>query len=62
MALTFWIIGRKVRRAGEERNLVTPPELVKNLYQKRIGRSNVDLGLSTVDPELDFYTGCRLSG
>jgi SSS family solute:Na+ symporter len=25
MALTFWIIGRKVRRAGKERNLVTPP-------------------------------------
>ena len=33
MALTFWIIGRKVRQAGKERNLVTPPELVKNLYQ-----------------------------
>jgi solute:Na+ symporter, SSS family len=33
MALTFWIIGRKIRRIGQERRLVTPPELVKRLYQ-----------------------------
>jgi SSS family solute:Na+ symporter len=33
MALTFWIIGRKIRQAGKEHNIVTPPELVKNLYQ-----------------------------
>ncbi len=33
MALTFWIIGRKIRQAGVEHGLVTPPELVKQLYQ-----------------------------
>jgi SSS family solute:Na+ symporter len=33
MALTFWIIGRKIRQAGIEHGLVTPPELVKQLYQ-----------------------------
>jgi SSS family solute:Na+ symporter len=33
MALTFWIIGRKIRQTGLEHGLVTPPELVKKLYQ-----------------------------
>jgi len=33
MALTFWIIGRKIRTVGQEHRLVTPPELVKYLYQ-----------------------------
>jgi len=33
MALTFWIIGRKIRVVGLEHGLVTPPELVKQLYQ-----------------------------
>ena len=33
MALTFWIIGRKIRQTGLEHGLVTPPELVKQLYQ-----------------------------
>lgn len=33
MALTFWIIGRKIRQVGCRHNLVTPPELVKTLYQ-----------------------------
>ena len=32
MALTFWIIGRKVWQVGRDRNLVTPPELVRALY------------------------------
>ena len=32
MALTFWVIGRKIRRIGQKHNLVTPPELVKNIY------------------------------
>ena len=36
MALTFWIIGRKVRRFGQKRSLVTPPELVKDLYQSPV--------------------------
>ena len=35
MALTFWIIGRKVRQVGLEHGLVTPPELVRQLYQNR---------------------------
>ena len=29
MALTFWIIGRKIRQVGSRHALVTPPELVK---------------------------------
>jgi SSS family solute:Na+ symporter len=33
MALTFWIIGRKIRQVGHEHGLVTPPELVKHLYR-----------------------------
>lgn len=32
MALTFWILGRKIWKAGRERNLVTPPELIRALY------------------------------
>ncbi len=36
MALTFWIIGRKVRQVGLEHGLVTPPELVKQLYGNRL--------------------------
>ncbi len=36
MALTFWIIGRKIRRIGQERRLVTPPELVNNLYHSPV--------------------------
>ena len=35
MALTFWIIGRKIRQTGSRHGLVTPPELVKQLYQSR---------------------------
>ena len=35
MALTFWIIGRKIWQFGREYGLVTPPELVKELYQSR---------------------------
>ncbi len=33
MALTFWVIGRKIRRVGYKNQLVTPPELIKLLYQ-----------------------------
>jgi len=33
MALNFWIIGRKIREVGQNKNLITPPELVKELYQ-----------------------------
>jgi len=33
MALTFWIIGRKIWQVGQKHKLVTPPELVKELYQ-----------------------------
>jgi SSS family solute:Na+ symporter len=33
MALTFWILGRKIWQVGRDRGLVTPPELVKSLYQ-----------------------------
>ena len=32
MAITFWIIGRKVWERGRERQLVTPPELVGDIY------------------------------
>lgn len=33
MALTFWILGRKIWQVGRQRGLVTPPELVQSLYQ-----------------------------
>ena len=32
MALTFWILGRKIWKIGRERGVVTPPELVQQLY------------------------------
>ena len=34
MALTFWIIGRKIRLVGRKHALVTPPELVKDIISK----------------------------
>jgi len=33
MALTFWIIGRRVWQVGRDFGLVTPPELVRVLYR-----------------------------
>jgi len=33
MALTFWILGRRIWQVGRDRGLVTPPELVKDIYQ-----------------------------
>ena len=36
MALTFWLVGRKVRRLGAEKNLVTPSESVLHLYGSRV--------------------------
>ncbi|OQY06835.1 MAG: hypothetical protein B6I22_04505 [Desulfobacteraceae bacterium 4572_123] len=33
MALTFWILGRKIWQVGHGRGIVTPPELVRELYQ-----------------------------
>ena len=36
MALTFWILGRKIWQVGRDRGLVTPPELVKELYQSPV--------------------------
>ncbi len=35
MALTFWILGRKIWEVGRQRGLVTPPELVRELYQSK---------------------------
>ena len=32
MALTFWILGRKIWEAGNKTGAVTPPELVRKLY------------------------------
>lgn len=32
MALTFWILGRKIWQAGRKQHIVTPPELVKKIY------------------------------
>lgn len=36
MALTFWILGRKIWQVGREKGLVTPPELVQELYQSPV--------------------------
>ena len=33
MALTFWILGRKIWHIGRDHGVVTPPELVKTLYR-----------------------------
>ncbi|MBN2080772.1 sodium:solute symporter family protein [bacterium] len=35
MALTFWLIGRKVWQLGREHGLVTPAELIGHLYRHR---------------------------
>lgn len=35
MALTFWLVGKRVWRAGRRHDLVTPAELVERLYQHR---------------------------
>jgi SSS family solute:Na+ symporter len=32
MALTFWILGRKIWEVGRNQGVVTPPELVRSLY------------------------------
>jgi SSS family solute:Na+ symporter len=32
MALTFWIIGRKVCELGHQHGLITPPELIRKIY------------------------------
>ncbi len=36
MALTFWILGRKIWKKGRERSLVTPPELIRELYDSPV--------------------------
>ena len=33
MALTFWILGRKIWQVGRAHGIVTPPELVHKMYQ-----------------------------
>jgi len=33
MALTFWILGRRIWRIGRSRGTVTPPELINDLYR-----------------------------
>ncbi|BDQ34902.1 sodium:solute symporter family protein [Pseudodesulfovibrio portus] len=35
MALTFWLIGSRVNRLGKLHGLVTPAELIQNLYNNR---------------------------
>lgn len=32
MALTFWLLGRRIWEVGKERNILTPPELIRKLY------------------------------
>jgi solute:Na+ symporter, SSS family len=36
MALTFWILGRKIWQMGRDHGVVTPPELVKTLYHSPV--------------------------
>jgi len=33
MALTFWIIGRKIWQAGKSYGAVTPPEMIRHIYK-----------------------------
>jgi len=35
MALTFWLIGRRVRRLGQMHELITPSELIHHLYRSK---------------------------
>ena len=35
MALTFWVIGKRIWQVGREKGLVSPPELVAELYGSR---------------------------
>lgn len=35
MALTFWILGRRIWQRGRDTGLVTPPELVGDIYRSR---------------------------
>ena len=35
MALSFWLIGHKIWEAGVKHRLITPPELITQLYQNR---------------------------
>jgi len=35
MALTFWILGRRIWEEGRKAGVVTPPELIRHLYQSR---------------------------
>ncbi len=35
MALTFWVLGRRIWEIGRNRGLVTPPELIRSLYGSR---------------------------
>jgi SSS family solute:Na+ symporter len=32
MALTFWVLGRRIWKQGQDRGLVTPPELITDMY------------------------------
>jgi len=36
MALTFWILGKKIWQIGKDHGAVTPPELVRSLYQSPV--------------------------
>ncbi|MBW1988444.1 MAG: sodium:solute symporter family protein [Deltaproteobacteria bacterium] len=35
MALSFWLLGRKIWRAGRESGSVTPPELIRHIYKSQ---------------------------
>jgi SSS family solute:Na+ symporter len=35
MALSFWVLGRKIWRVGRDQGLVTPPELVASIYRTK---------------------------
>ncbi len=35
MALTFWFLGARIREVGQQHGVVTPPELVRVLYQHK---------------------------
>ena len=35
MALTFWILGRRIWQVGRDRGLITPPELVGDIYHNK---------------------------
>ncbi len=36
MAISFWLLGRRIWEIGKSRGIVTPPELIRSIYDSKI--------------------------